>query len=45
MKLSVVVCVYNEELNVKPLVQQISDALNGYDYEIVYVDDGSRIRH
>jgi len=41
MKLSVVVCVYNEELNVKPLVQQISDALNGYDYEIVYVDDGS----
>ena len=41
MKLSVVVCVYNEELNVKPLVQQISDALKGYDYEIVYVDDGS----
>lgn len=41
MKLSVVVCVYNEELNVKPLVQQISDALVGYDYEIVYVDDGS----
>ena len=41
MTLSVVVCVYNEELNVKPLVQQISDALKGYDYEIVYVDDGS----
>ena len=41
MKLSVVVCVYNEELNVKPLVQQISDALKGYDYEIIYVDDGS----
>ena len=41
MKLSVVVCVYNEELNVKPLVQQISDALQGYDYEIIYVDDGS----
>lgn len=41
MKLSVVVCVYNEELNVKPLVQQISDALKDYDYEIVYVDDGS----
>ncbi len=41
MKLSVVVSVYNEELNVKPLVQQISDALKGYDYEIIYVDDGS----
>lgn len=41
MKLSVVVCVYNEELNVAPLVQQISDALKGYDYEIIYVDDGS----
>lgn len=41
MKLSVVVCVYNEELNVIPLVQQISDALKGYEYEIIYVDDGS----
>ncbi len=41
MKLSVVVCVYNEELNVIPLVQQISDALVDYDYEIIYVDDGS----
>lgn len=41
MKLSVVVCVYNEELNVIPLVQQISDALVDHDYEIIYVDDGS----
>ena len=39
--LSVVVCVYNEEKNIRPLVQQISDALDGYAYEIVYVDDGS----
>ncbi len=40
-KLSVVVCVYNEEENIKPLVQQISGALSHVDYEIVYVDDGS----
>jgi glycosyltransferase involved in cell wall biosynthesis len=41
-KLSVVVCVYNEELNIKPLVEQITEALEGkIDYEIIYVDDGS----
>jgi glycosyltransferase involved in cell wall biosynthesis len=41
IKISVVVTVYNEELNVKPLVEQITAALEGIDYEIVYVDDGS----
>ncbi len=40
-KLSVVVCVYNEEENIEPLVHQIDAALDGMDYEIVYVDDGS----
>ncbi len=40
-KISVVVTVYNEEKNIRPLVQQISEALQGYEYEIVYVDDGS----
>ena len=40
-KISVVVCVYNEEQNIRPLVQQITDALDGFEYEIVYVDDGS----
>lgn len=39
--LSVVVCVYNEADNVKPLVQQITGALSGLDYELIYVDDGS----
>ncbi len=42
MKLSVVVCVYNEEENIRPLIQQLTDALEGIDYEIVYVDDGSK---
>jgi glycosyltransferase involved in cell wall biosynthesis len=40
-KISVVVTVYNEELNIQPLIEKIVDALSGYDYEIVYVDDGS----
>ena len=39
--LSIVVCVYNEELNIRPLVERITSALQDYDYEIVYVDDGS----
>lgn len=41
-KLSVVVTVYNEEENIKPQIAAISAALEGYDYEIVYVDDGSK---
>lgn len=39
--LSVVVCVYNEEDNVRPLVDQITTALQDFDFEIIYVDDGS----
>lgn len=41
-KLSVVVTVYNEELNIKPLFERITQALDGMDYEVIYVDDGSR---
>lgn len=40
-KISAVVCVYNEELNINPLVEKITTALSGIDYEIIYVDDGS----
>ncbi|GET28144.1 glycosyltransferase family 2 protein [Prolixibacter sp. SD074] len=40
-KISVVVTVFNEEDNIRPLVEQISAALTGYPFEIVYVDDGS----
>ncbi len=40
-KLSVVVCVYNEELNIKPLVEQVYQALEGFNFELIYVDDGS----
>jgi glycosyltransferase involved in cell wall biosynthesis len=40
-KISVVVTVYNEEKNIRPLTDQISSALEGLDFEIIYVDDGS----
>ena len=44
--LSVVVPLYNEEKNVAMLHRKISDALAGTDleYEILFVDDGSRDR-
>lgn len=41
MKLSVVISVFNEADNVRPLVEQLTAALEGIDYEIIYVDDGS----
>jgi dolichol-phosphate mannosyltransferase len=42
MDLSVVVPVKNEEKNIDPLVDELCSALDGlYQYEIVYVDDGS----
>jgi glycosyltransferase involved in cell wall biosynthesis len=40
-KISVVVCVYNEEPNIGPLSHQIIEALNEYDFEAIFVDDGS----
>jgi glycosyltransferase involved in cell wall biosynthesis len=44
MKLSLVISVYNEEDNIEPLIRQIDDALKNYNYEIVFVDDGSTDR-
>ena len=40
-KLSLVICVYNEEPNIQPLSAQLKDALQGYDFEAIFVDDGS----
>ena len=40
-KLSVVISVYNEEENVRPLMAQLSSALKGLVCEIIFVDDGS----
>lgn len=40
-ELSVVITVMNEEENIKPLLETIDSALNGIDYEVILVDDGS----
>ena len=39
--LSLVICVYNEALNILPLSDQIKVALDGIDFEAIFVDDGS----
>ena len=41
MTLSVVVTILNELDNIRPLIARIHAALEGMDYEIIYVDDGS----
>ncbi len=43
MKISVVVPIYNEKDNVEILYKKIKDVMdkNGYDYEIIFIDDGS----
>lgn len=41
MELSIVITLYNEEDNVKPLLDSLGDSLRGYEYEIILVDDGS----
>lgn len=40
-KLSVVVCVFNEEQNIQPLLEKIDQSIKNIEYEIVFVDDGS----
>ncbi|HBH22037.1 MAG TPA: glycosyltransferase [Cytophagales bacterium] len=41
MKLSVVITVYNEQDNVQPLIEQLHQALEGIDHEVLFVNDGS----
>jgi len=42
IEISVVAPVYNEQENIEPLYEQITQSLKGkYNYEIIFVDDGS----
>jgi glycosyltransferase involved in cell wall biosynthesis len=41
VKISIVITLHNEEENISPLLSCIDVALDGFDYEIVLVDDGS----
>ncbi len=40
-KISLVICVFNEEENILPLANQIKNSLEKYDFEAIFVDDGS----
>src|SRR5690349_13076432 len=41
-QLSVVIPAKNESANIRPLIGEIRAALDGgYDYELIYIDDGS----
>ena len=44
VELSVVVSLYNEEDNIKPLIEALCESLTGIDYEVLLVDDGSTDR-
>ncbi|GAA4462044.1 glycosyltransferase family 2 protein [Nibrella saemangeumensis] len=44
MKLSIVIPVYNSEKTLAPLVARLQACLDGHDFEIVLVNDGSRDR-
>jgi dolichol-phosphate mannosyltransferase len=41
-KVSLIIPTYNEKDNIIPLIERISKALGGYNYEIVIVDDNSK---
>ena len=41
VRLSVVIPVMNEEENMPPLIQSLEKALEGLDYEVIFIDDGS----
>lgn len=43
-KLSVIICVFNEEPNIRPLNKWINESITDIEYEIIYVDDGSTDR-
>ncbi len=42
MKLSLVISVFNEEDNIRPLIERIDASLKGLDYEVIFIDDGSK---
>ncbi len=44
MQISVVSTLLNEEDNIQPLLENIESALQGFDFEIILVDDGSTDR-
>ena len=39
--LSIIIPVFNEEKNISPLLDRLTPIVNAYDYEIIFVSDGS----
>ncbi len=39
--ISIIVPIFNERLSIEPLYQEIIEAMTAYDFEIIFVDDGS----
>ena len=39
---SVIIPVFNEEQNIDPLIKRLILVLKNYQYEIIFVDDGSK---
>lgn len=39
--LSIIIPVFNEEKNIEPLLQKLLPAIKNYNYEVIFVDDGS----
>ncbi|WP_266367327.1 glycosyltransferase family 2 protein [Tellurirhabdus rosea] len=39
---SVVICVYNEEGNIFPMIEAVDRAMSVYEYETIFVNDGSK---
>ncbi|MBI4009286.1 glycosyltransferase family 2 protein [Candidatus Roizmanbacteria bacterium] len=40
--LSLIIPVYNEEQNIKPLLKRLIGVVRSYQYEVIFVDDGSK---
>ncbi|HPK41329.1 MAG TPA: glycosyltransferase family 2 protein [Candidatus Cloacimonadota bacterium] len=41
MKLSLIIPAFNEESSIKILYKEIIEHISGYDYEVIFIDDGS----
>lgn len=39
--LSIIIPVYNEEKNIAPLLKRLHPVINDYQYEVIFIDDGS----
>lgn len=42
MELSIIITVYNEEDNIQPMIERVSQAMGSTDYELIFVNDGSK---